>query len=265
MEVFRLYAGKRLDSQRKPGCSDSQSQPQNLPILFVFSSSSDKIRRNRLPPRSKTGYPHSPSTGNPQGGPSPGDVQPRCDSPAGERGQSKGGGSAYSHQRDPIFLRSSSLLERPPPDGMLPTPSQNPQADLVIYDGNCQFCCRQVARLHWLDRGARLSFLSLHDPQVSQILPEMSTEELMREMLVVPRGGKGKQQLYGGARAARYLSRRLPLLWWLAPILHLPGSLPLWSWAYQLVARHRYRWNKAHGKADCESGSCDLHFQQPKR
>ncbi len=150
---------------------------------------------------------------------------------------------------------------------MLPTPAQNPETDLVIYDGNCQFCCSQVERLHWLDRGSRLSFLSLHDPQVSQFLPEWTHEELMREMLVLPRRGaeSDRRQIYGGARAARYLSRRLPLLWWLAPLLHLPGSLPLWSWAYQLVARQRYRWNKAQGKAECDGGSCEVHFQQPKR
>lgn len=143
----------------------------------------------------------------------------------------------------------------------LPEPADRPSSDVVVYDGDCQFCCRQVSRLNWLDRGQRLSFLSLHDPAVARLLPEMSHDQLMKEMLVVtPQGQK-----YGGAAAARYLSSRLPTLWWLAPLLYLPGTLPLWSWAYQLVARNRYRWNKARGKADCAGGSCDLHFQPSKR
>ncbi|MFN9342427.1 MAG: thiol-disulfide oxidoreductase DCC family protein [Planctomycetota bacterium] len=149
---------------------------------------------------------------------------------------------------------------------LLPSPAERPRADIVIYDGECQFCCRQVARLDWLDRGGRLAFLSLHDPAVAALLPGMSHEELMKEMLVLPAAAANRQPrpVHGGAAAARYLSRRLPLLWWLAPLLHLPGSLPLWSWAYHLVARNRYRWNKARGKADCATGSCDLHFQAPK-
>lgn len=148
---------------------------------------------------------------------------------------------------------------------MLPAPADNPHADIVIYDGDCQFCTRQVKRLHWLDRGRRLTFLSLHDPAVARLLPELSHDELMKEMLVLPAsdGSQQPRRSYGGAAAARYLSRRLPLLWWLAPLLHIPGSLPLWSWGYQLVARNRYRWNKARGKTDCSSGSCDLHFRSP--
>jgi predicted DCC family thiol-disulfide oxidoreductase YuxK len=149
---------------------------------------------------------------------------------------------------------------------MLPRPADHPQADIVIYDGDCQFCCRQVERLNWLDRGGRLAFLSLHDPAVARLLPELSHDELLQEMLVLPASGGGRQPRlrYGGAAAARYLSRRLPLLWWLAPLLHVPGSLAFWNWGYQLVARNRYRWNKARGKTDCSSGSCDLHFKSPK-
>lgn len=144
---------------------------------------------------------------------------------------------------------------------MLPSPSDRPKSDVVVYDGDCQFCTRQVNRLHWLDRGKRLSFLSLHDPATSKLLPDLTHEQLMQEMVVVTPEGRR----FGGAMAGRYLSRRLPALWWLAPLLHIPGSLPLWSWAYRTVARNRYRWNKARGKADCSSGSCDLHFQSEKR
>lgn len=144
---------------------------------------------------------------------------------------------------------------------MLPSPADRPKSDLVVYDGDCQFCTRQVERLNWLDRGKQLSFLSLHDPAIASLLPELTHEQLMREMVVVTPAGKR----YGGAGAGRYLSRRLPTLWWLAPLLHIPGSLPLWNWAYRTVARNRYRWNKSRGKDECSSGSCDLHFQSEKR
>lgn len=144
---------------------------------------------------------------------------------------------------------------------MLPGPEELPKSDVVVYDGDCQFCTRQVKRLHWLDGGKRLSFLSLHDPATTRMLPDLTHEQLMQEMVVVTSDGKR----FSGARAGRYLSRRLPGLWWLVPLLHIPCSLPLWNWAYKTLARNRYRWNKARGKDDCSSGSCDLHFQSEKR
>jgi predicted DCC family thiol-disulfide oxidoreductase YuxK len=54
-------------------------------------------------------------------------------------------------------------------------------------------------------------------------------------MFVVDTAGHARS----GATALRYLSRRLPLLWPLAPLFHIPGSLPVWNWLYRLVARNR--------------------------
>jgi len=44
----------------------------------------------------------------------------------------------------------------------------------------------------------------------------------------------------GGAEAVRYLSRRLVPLWPLAMLLHIPGTLPLWSRLYAWIAARRY-------------------------
>ncbi len=59
----------------------------------------------------------------------------------------------------------------------------------------------------------------------------------MEQMFVVDR----RNRTHGGADAVRYLSRRLPLLWIAAPILHLPGSARFWRWIYAQVAARRYR------------------------
>jgi predicted DCC family thiol-disulfide oxidoreductase YuxK len=60
-----------------------------------------------------------------------------------------------------------------------------------------------------------------------------------------------------GAGAIRYLTRRLRRLWWLAPLLHIPFSLPLWQWLYGWVARHRY-WFGGRNEP-CEDGTCAVH------
>jgi predicted DCC family thiol-disulfide oxidoreductase YuxK len=136
----------------------------------------------------------------------------------------------------------------------LATVAERPEADVVIYDGDCQFCTGQVQRLARWDTRRSLAFISLHDPQVARRWPDLTHAMLMDQMYVVDQQGNR----YGGAAAFRYLSRRLPPLWPLAPLMHLPFTLPLWQWGYRQVAKRRY---KLQGKTNsCESGACDIHF-----
>ena len=139
------------------------------------------------------------------------------------------------------------------PPHPLPTPGDRPGADVIIYDGQCQFCTGQVRRLARWDTGQRLAFLSLHDAEVAQNYPDLSYDQLMEQMYVVD--GSGRR--HGGAAAFRYLTRHLPRLWPLALPLHIPGSLPLWQWCYRQIARRRYRWNQAN---NCENDACKIHF-----
>lgn len=126
-------------------------------------------------------------------------------------------------------------------------------SDVVIYDGQCNFCRSQVTNLRRLDCcGRRLSYLSLHDPRVAQRYPDLSHDELMEQMFVIDQSDRR----HGGADAFRYLSRRLPLLWLVAPILHIPGTGRLWRWMYRQVAKRRY---KLAGKS-CENDVCSVHL-----
>ena len=124
-----------------------------------------------------------------------------------------------------------------------------PDHDTVLYDGQCRFCRSQIALLRRLDVFGALRYTSLHDEQVARDFPELPQERLREEMVVVDRAGTAR----GGAEAVRYLSRRLPLLWPLALVLHIPGSLPVWDWLYRLVARNRMRLG-----GRCEEGTCRL-------
>ncbi|MBX3421552.1 MAG: DUF393 domain-containing protein [Pirellulaceae bacterium] len=133
---------------------------------------------------------------------------------------------------------------------VLPDPSQLPSADVVIWDGHCNFCRSGVERLRRLDSN-QLAYLSLHDQRTATLCPDLTHTQLMEQMWVVTAQGKK----FGGADAAKYLSRKLPKLWWLIPLLHLPGSMPLWRWLYQRIALRRYQ---LAGKT-CENGTCKLH------
>ena len=134
----------------------------------------------------------------------------------------------------------------------LPTSAERPNVDVVIFDGQCRMCLAQMQKLAWWDGQRHLSYISLHDPLVAERYPDLSRERLLDEMVIVDRQGRR----HGGAEAVRYLTRRLRRLWWAAPLLHVPGSLPLWKLLYRTIARNRYRWGKLD---DCHDGTCDLH------
>jgi predicted DCC family thiol-disulfide oxidoreductase YuxK len=75
----------------------------------------------------------------------------------------------------------------------------------------------------------------------------------MEQMYVVDQ----HDRRHGGADAVRYLSRRLPLLWPLVPLLHLPGTARLWRWMYRQVASRRYR---LAGRS-CDGDTCSVHLK----
>lgn len=129
------------------------------------------------------------------------------------------------------------------------TTRHHPPRDTVLYDGHCRFCRSQIALLRRCDPTGRLAFTSLHDPSVAIDFPEISPESLEQQMYVVDRQGRAR----GGATAVRYLSRRLVLLWPLALLLHVPGSMPLWNRLYAFVARRRMLI-----AGSCEDGTCRL-------
>ncbi len=138
----------------------------------------------------------------------------------------------------------------PVPDLQLPDPSQHPDRDIFIFDGQCNFCRSQVERLRRWDSG-KLAYISLHDSRISKICPTLSHEQLMRQMWLVTASG----DQHGGADAARVLSRQLPKLFWLMPLLHIPFSMPLWRWIYSKVAASRYRIS---GRT-CDGDTCSIH------
>lgn len=133
----------------------------------------------------------------------------------------------------------------------LPSPAQRPDADVVIYDGNCGICTKQVSKLPWWDCQQHLAYLSLHDAEVAQRWPEMSPDRLMQEMCIVDQQG----HRHWGPAAVRYLTFRLRRLWWAMPILYFPGSMLLLRPLYRWIARNRYRLSGD----TCEDEACSLH------
>jgi predicted DCC family thiol-disulfide oxidoreductase YuxK len=138
----------------------------------------------------------------------------------------------------------------------LPTPSERPATDIVIYDGHCRFCTSQVENLARWDSHHRLSFLSLHDKEVANRFPDLTYDQLIKEMYVIDQRGRR----FAGADGFRYLTTRLPRFYVLAPLMHLPFTRPLWRWGYRQVAKRRYAISGKTTDA-CDDGACQVHFK----
>ncbi len=143
----------------------------------------------------------------------------------------------------------------PPMPAVLPSPAERPEADIVIYDGHCRFCTGQVQNLARWDSHSRLAYLSLHDPEVAKRFPDLTYDQLMEEMVVVDQAG----HRHGGAAAFKYLTTRLPRLYVLAPLMHIPFTMPLWRWGYRQVAKRRYALMGKSSEA-CDDGTCKVHY-----
>ena len=146
----------------------------------------------------------------------------------------------------------------------LPCPRDFPDADVLIYDGKCVFCQKQVKNLQRLDRKNRLAFVSLHDEFVANHFPDLTYDQMMQEMYLIPSASDQagySAERHGGVAAIRYLTCRLPKLWILWPLMHIPFTKPIWQWGYTLIANHRYK-NAGKSDSECdENGTCELHFK----
>ena len=165
-------------------------------------------------------------------------------------------------------LTKPETQSTPEPTHGLPSPRDFPNADVLIYDGNCNFCIGQVKNVRRFDRKNRISFISLHDSFVAENFPDLTYDQMMDRMFLVPASDQAEHQYselrLGGADAIRYLTRRLPFLWIFAPLLHCPFSMPIWRWGYGIVAKYRYKLAGKRGVECDDDGSCELHFGNKK-
>jgi predicted DCC family thiol-disulfide oxidoreductase YuxK len=103
---------------------------------------------------------------------------------------------------------------------------------VLIYDAQCQFCRRWVARLKRWDRNDRIRLLPLQDP-AAPALAGRPREVLQQAAHLVRADGA----VFAGARAAREALAYLPAGWLLRGLARLPGVMALADRGYRWVAR----------------------------
>ena len=115
-------------------------------------------------------------------------------------------------------------------------------AHLVLYDGVCGLCNRLVQFILRRDRAGQFRFAALQSAFAAELLRGHGRPaEDLDTVYVFARYGESDQRLLAKGRAILFVLGRLGGLWRLAPIL---GVLPrpILDFAYDRIARRRYRW-----------------------
>jgi predicted DCC family thiol-disulfide oxidoreductase YuxK len=121
---------------------------------------------------------------------------------------------------------------------------------MLLYDGRCGLCRESVKRLRVLDLFGRVAPRDLHaQADLARLHPTLTAERLRSEMVLIEPSGR----LSGGFEAARRLSRRLILLWWSVPLVHLPGAAWIGTRLYRWVAARRYLFHRG---PRCRANQC---------
>ena len=158
---------------------------------------------------------------------------------------------------DPYLLVMASARANPlPPPGF----PELAGVDLLLYDGECRFCCASAARLGQL-AGPRVQPISLHERGLLDALGIDRDAAMAAMHLVTPAG-----EIYRGLEAAVQALRHRPLLGSLTKAYYLPGLRQLADLGYRLIARYRYAiLGRRIAAGECEGGSCSVHLNAQRR
>ena len=125
---------------------------------------------------------------------------------------------------------------------------------ILLYDGQCGFCLESVRRLRILDLFGWIDPLDFHkQPNLAQLNPALTPQRCHSEMVLLEPEGR----ISGGFQAFARMTRRLPMLLWLAPLAHLPGANWVGTRVYRWIAEHRYL---LHRHSACQTNQCGLPF-----
>jgi len=131
-------------------------------------------------------------------------------------------------------------------------------ADLILlYDGLCPICGREVAWLRSRNKLQKLAFQDIHAEDFNPVDYGTTLERLMAEIHgILPDG-----RMIHGMDVFYHAYRAVGLGWLLAPT-RWPLLRPLFNSLYALFARHRLRLGSWLSGKPCRSSHCQLSHTQ---
>lgn len=109
--------------------------------------------------------------------------------------------------------------------------------NVVIFDGVCNLCAHSVRFILDHEANDALRFTPLQSPAGARLMRELGLDPDDAKTFVLIADGKAHTRSDAAIRVARHLRGGWKLL---GAIRIIPR--PLRDWAYDIVARNRYRW-----------------------
>ena len=109
---------------------------------------------------------------------------------------------------------------------------------LLAYDPACTRCCRLALGLARHDRLGLLLILSVRDPDLLALAPELAGRPVEKEVHGLDLGSR---EVRAGADLLRPIARRLPGWWWLCLLFGLPGFPALAHRTFLIWSTWRFR------------------------
>lgn len=123
---------------------------------------------------------------------------------------------------------------------------------VVVYDGECPFCQRQVRRMKRRDTATIFDYLPRQTEGLEERFPKLSEGDFNTGMRLVNPDGS----VSAGADAVYHIARRLKGWQRLAWLYRVPVLQWIFRSAYTWIAKNRYRLAKK-----CENGICEVGSQ----
>lgn len=108
---------------------------------------------------------------------------------------------------------------------------------VILFDGVCNLCAWSVQFIIRRDPRGRFRFAALQSPAGRRLLAERGADMRGLDSVVLVEGSRWYARSDAALRIARHLRGGWPLL---ALLRVVPR--PLRDWAYDVIARNRYRW-----------------------
>lgn len=111
----------------------------------------------------------------------------------------------------------------------------------MLFDGVCKLCTGSVAFVLRHEENAALRFAALQSPAGTRLMREYGIEPAQMKTFVVIADGKAYTRSDAAIRVARFLRGAWKLLGLVGVV-----PRPIRDYAYDVVARNRYRWFGRH-------------------
>ena len=110
---------------------------------------------------------------------------------------------------------------------------------VIIYDGDCGFCRRQIERIARWSQPGTFEYLPWQAPEAAERFPQLTNASLESGLRIITADGR----TYVAGDALHQVARRMPGVRWIAWLYELPGLGQLARFGYRLVAKNRHRFS----------------------